>query len=603
MIAIVQSSAQQRFEAARGALEQGRPQEAVNLLAAVLQAEPRNPPSHHLLGLALMQLGDVEGAERALRASISFDKKKPAVYVGLSEALQRRGQAAEAEKVLRAALAVDRRHRGTVLALSQLLMALGRPAEALQVTAPLAVAADAPYAVLDLHAEALQRLGRLEEAVAMSQRAIAAGGPFSTLALAACYRELGRYEDAEAAVRKAFDTAGDHPAVWSSLARSLQDLGRHDEAEEAFRRALERAPFDPGAHQGLAELLWAKTADPERAARPLESVLAQRPTPHLLALRARLFNRAGKPEEAYALLERALAELPGDPLLHAAAATAAVHAGRAEEGLAHAEQAHAAFPGSPSIRALLVETCLAAGEAPRAADLVEGLLAERPYDQQHLALQATAWRLMGDPRYGERYDYAAMVGEYVIEPPPGWASLEAFLADLATTLKGMHALRGDPLDQSLRKGTQTQVNLVLSSDPVLKAFFGALDRPVAEHVARLGKGRDPLRARNTGGHRIKAAWSVKLEPDGFHVDHVHPDGWLSSAFYVELPGAIDQGREGWLKFGQPAVPTRPPLEPEHFVKPAPGKLVLFPSYMWHGTVPFSGEETRLTAAFDVVPGK
>jgi hypothetical protein len=30
-------------------------------------------------------------------------------------------------------------------------------------------------------------------------------------------------------------------------------------------------------------------------------------------------------------------------------------------------------------------------------------------------------------------------------------------------------------------------------------------------------------------------------------------------------------------------------------------LVLFPSFFWHGTVPFTRGERRLTAAFDVVP--
>ncbi|MEO8925573.1 MAG: putative 2OG-Fe(II) oxygenase [Caulobacteraceae bacterium] len=47
--------------------------------------------------------------------------------------------------------------------------------------------------------------------------------------------------------------------------------------------------------------------------------------------------------------------------------------------------------------------------------------------------------------------------------------------------------------------------------------------------------------------------------------------------------------------------TQPPLPPEHFVKPEPGLLVLFPSYMWHGTVQFSGDQPRLTIAFDVAP--
>jgi len=29
--------------------------------------------------------------------------------------------------------------------------------------------------------------------------------------------------------------------------------------------------------------------------------------------------------------------------------------------------------------------------------------------------------------------------------------------------------------------------------------------------------------------------------------------------------------------------------------------VLFPSYMWHGTVPFRAPQNRTTVAFDVVP--
>jgi hypothetical protein len=65
---------------------------------------------------------------------------------------------------------------------------------------------------------------------------------------------------------------------------------------------------------------------------------------------------------------------------------------------------------------------------------------------------------------------------------------------------------------------------------------------------------------------------------------------------------VNHGRDGWLSFGEPGIPTAPALPAEHFVKPEPGVLVLFPSYVWHGTTPFHGEGVRLTAAFDVSPG-
>jgi predicted 2-oxoglutarate/Fe(II)-dependent dioxygenase YbiX len=40
------------------------------------------------------------------------------------------------------------------------------------------------------------------------------------------------------------------------------------------------------------------------------------------------------------------------------------------------------------------------------------------------------------------------------------------------------------------------------------------------------------------------------------------------------------------------------LPPLRTILPRPGQLVLFPSTMWHGTIPFESGE-RLTIAFDV----
>jgi len=39
------------------------------------------------------------------------------------------------------------------------------------------------------------------------------------------------------------------------------------------------------------------------------------------------------------------------------------------------------------------------------------------------------------------------------------------------------------------------------------------------------------------------------------------------------------------------------------VQPLVGRLVLFPSYMWHGTVPFRALQNRTTVAFDVLPAE
>ena len=61
-------------------------------------------------------------------------------------------------------------------------------------------------------------------------------------------------------------------------------------------------------------------------------------------------------------------------------------------------------------------------------------------------------------------------------------------------------------------------------------------------------------------------------------------------------------RPGWIKFGEPPYKLPDPAPAEHWVCPEPGTLVLFPAYMWHGTVPISGKAPRVTAPLDVQPG-
>jgi hypothetical protein len=55
-----------------------------------------------------------------------------------------------------------------------------------------------------------------------------------------------------------------------------------------------------------------------------------------------------------------------------------------------------------------------------------------------------------------------------------------------------------------------------------------------------------------------------------------------------------------LTLGEPQAELELDLEPHRLVEPQPGRLVLFPSTMWHGTRPFEAGE-RLTVAFDVAP--
>ena len=88
---------------------------------------------------------------------------------------------------------------------------------------------------------------------------------------------------------------------------------------------------------------------------------------------------------------------------------------------------------------------------------------------------------------------------------------------------------------------------------------------------------------------------------GFHVSHVHPEGVLSSACYVAVPDTLDEDRqEGWIELGRPPDDLQLELGPLTAIAPRPGRLVLFPSYLYHGTRAFPAGE-RMSVAFDIAP--
>ena len=585
---------------------------ARDLLQAHLAQAPASVPALWLLGGACQELGDFDAARAAFTQLLQLNPRWVPARVALGELLARAGQIDAAERALRRALQDDPRFMRAALSLAQLLRHSGRGRDALPITQ--AAIAHSDDAALQLeHALALRTDQRDAEALALLQR-IAAAHPRRADAahyLALSLHDAGRYDAATASAQRAMQLGLDDAETWGVLARALAAAHRLDEAEAAFRQGLQRDQDCAPLHEDYARLLWLRSGDLAHATAALDTALQRQPD-HvaLLALKAQLHGSAGDAQTAYALYARAAA-LPGAAAqLEVAAASAALKDVPAR-ALAHARRAAARAPGLA--QEALVQALLVQGELAEAAALLQRAQAARPDDQQLLALQAVLWRASGDARYRALYDYANVVRAWTLDTPPGWTSLDSYLDDLRATLRRLHILRGHPPDQSLRGGAQTMGDLARHDDPVIRAFFDhAIVGPLDRHLAVLGRGADALRRRNNGRWRVHSAWSVQLRAQGFHVDHVHPDGWLSSACYIDLPDAMgdaqpgivgdDAQRAGWIRFGAVPLPLTPPLPAEHYVRPAPGLLLLFPSYMWHGTVPFSGTRTRLTIAFDVLPG-
>jgi tetratricopeptide (TPR) repeat protein len=387
------------------------------------------------------------------------------------------------------------------------------------------------------------------------------------------------------------------------LGRALQFAGDTRAAELKFEAALRRWPTDPALHRLLAELRWQHGAAGE-ATRAVETALEAHPREQNLRLvAADLLRSTGARERALQLLERGLELEPESPAYLTSIGVLLDDLDRTTDALRHLRAAVARAPTSVLARRNLVPALLRAGAAHEALPLVTELSAQFPDDQALIAWRATALRVLGDARYRELFDYDRLVRARMLEPPPEFADISSFNAAFERELEPLHRAAQRPLAQSLRGGSQTSRNLP-AGNPLVAAFLSMIDAPIRDYMGRL-KGANrmhPTDRRNSGRYRIAGSWSVRLEPGGFHLNHVHPQGWLSSAYYIALPRGIEGAatRAGWIKFGEPGTAV-PGCGAQHYIEPQPGLLVLFPSFMWHGTVPFEDGGRRLTAAFDVLP--
>ncbi|WP_283420162.1 putative 2OG-Fe(II) oxygenase [Sphingopyxis sp. Geo48] len=444
-------------------------------------------------------------------------------------------------------------------------------------------------------------------------------------------RGLDAHADAIDSFAKAARLAPDDASIAHGRARVAFEAGL--DAVALFEAAERLGPPNGDVLIGLAAARWA-AGQGEAAEAALDAIVAQVPLwlqghMQLAQLRALM----GRREAATASFERALAQEPGAAALWrglldlhlqredhiaqvevvaravaagVAEADVADHAAIAAAELGQADRADRLFEALPDeamrigTRIWQVRHLLRSGRFTQAGPIVDAEIeaggARRAAVWPYALL---LWRLTDDPRY------AWLGGD------PGFVRTFDFrdrlppLDALAAHLRTLHVARSEYLDQSVRGGTQTDGPLFSRIDPVTQALRAAVVGAVNAYLAAL-PAADPahplLGVRRDRRRRFAGSWSVRLRGAGYHENHVHPQGWISSALYVALPEKRpgDAPEAGWLTLGEPQAALGLDLPPTRMVEPVAGRLVLFPSWMWHGTRPFV-EGERLTVAFDVAP--
>lgn len=551
---------------ARGALG-----EAESLLRRAILAAPQEPALHNNLGNVLRNAGRLADAEASYRKALTLNPAYGEAFYNLGVALEDSGRQEESLSAYRQALVTGFAKPIVRVRIGAMLLASGDAADALS---EIEAAAAADPQLFDAHyyrGLALARLERFDEAVGALNQAVALR-PASLEAL-------------------------------NAVANNLRAANRYDEALDVYWRMVDVAPVLADTHEKLNRLAW-MAGRTDMFLKSFSYVRErQGDDAALLTAEAQLRMQRNDNAGAEPLLKRALALAPARADTSALLGRLLSQRGHFDESFDAFSQAVQTEPGVGLFRNEFGYALLKGNEARQALAQFETALGTDPADQLALAGMCLAYRALGDSRYRALTNIDAFVRAYPLSVPSGYADAAAFNRAVAEELLQLHKLTAEPLDQTLRGGTQTPGILFLRSSKVVQQVREQIAAAVDDYVRAMEARPDhPLLSRKRGDWSFTHSWSCKLRSSGFHTNHVHPMGWISSAYYVSLPDELNDNH-GWLKFGESNLGLGGDDRPERFVKPVVGQLVLFPSYMWHGTVPFQSAADRLTIAFDVVPGK
>ncbi|MDX1580385.1 MAG: putative 2OG-Fe(II) oxygenase, partial [Alphaproteobacteria bacterium] len=224
-------------------------------------------------------------------------------------------------------------------------------------------------------------------------------------------------------------------------------------------------------------------------------------------------------------------------------------------------------------------------------------------DFHALAYKAHALFDAGREAEGQRLlDFDNFVKAYRFDTPEGFDDLAAFNKALARHIKTHPTLAGNVMSTENGKHTGELIR-----DPLgpMAGMVERINEGIEWYKSQLPDDPDHPAVKYAPTDWRLTAWGVVMHNRGHERAHIHPNGWLSGVFYLQLPDVIEddaRAPEGWLEFGKPTADlhVRHKMPHRHF-KPELGQMFLFPSYFYHGTVPFRSDQRRICVAFDVEP--
>jgi len=380
------------------------------------------------------------------------------------------------------------------------------------------------------------------------------------LNLGVALAHIGRLEEAVVSYKNALEIRTDHPECYNNLGNTFRALGRFEDSVECYQRAVELKPDYSEAHNNLGNIL-------------------------------RDDNRR---HEAISSYRNALLFDPGFEMAQHNIGTTLQELGRMEEAIGALEKIDTDLS-----RPALLECIYACKNTSRFF-----LELNRISKQDKKNVGVAAISAFGSHQFGQPDPYPFcpnsmdfisaenLIGKNLID--------QEFLITLRQALFDSNLGGGN--QSLLHSGFQSAGTLFLEPYGILEELQTILKTEIKNYFLNLESRNYPyikLRPENY----ILRGWYIVMERGGFLKPHNHPSGWLSGVLYIKIPEKRNE--EANIEFGLHGkdLPILNLEYPKMIYPVVEGDLIMFPSSLFHRTLPFQNGDERICVAFDLMPSE
>lgn len=485
------------------------------------------------------------------------------------------------------------------------------------------------FALWNLYGNALASQQKLREAVDAFRKALKLEPNIAEMHfnLGALLSQMNRAEEAITSYRKAVKLKPDMVDAHYNLALACQALRHYDAAATSYEKAL---ALEPGFYEAMANygVVLQEQGKLEEAIQAYLRALAIHPAAQTFYNLGTAYKNQGKLAKAVEAYHAALKLNPDYADALSNMGEVLRDQGRYDESVKAYQQALQINPDLPLANYSLAVYLYDSGDLQGAlkhfqrsqhADWQERslycLYKTQQFDAFKLGLDALKRSKDNSPflatlaghyaeNFGSENDYNFCKNPLDFVFHTDIAELKNDPAFVQQLLQDIDTCDVDEKSQGrLYNGVQSSGNLFNRSEDSFRRLAGCVAAAV-ERYRQTFAGENCQFVKAFPKQTVFASsWYVRMKTGGHLTSHIHEEGWVSGSLYLSLPKNKQHPHEGSIELSTHGddYPKQHDNFPTKTIAPEVGDLVMFPSSVFHRTIPFSSDEQRICIAFDLKP--